>query len=142
VARNPFDLSIVTPAGSSFEGEVVSLVFPGEDGYIGVWARHAPMLSSMRPGILKVRPREMENLERHYAVGSGFAEVSDNKAILLVDSCESAEEIDLDRAQRALERAKQHLREAARDPDIDAEQAHLALERAEARIRAAYERGV
>ena len=68
--------------------------------------------------------------------------MSDNNSIILVDSCESASSIDLGRAEKALARAKEMLKEATHaDSVVDAERAHLALERAEARIQAAFLRG-
>jgi F-type H+-transporting ATPase subunit epsilon len=141
MAKTPYNLSIVTPAGTAFEGEVVSLVFPGEDGAIGVWAHHAPMLAAMRAGTLTVEEAGHAEVEKHFAVGSGFAEVSDNRATLLVDSCEAAQDIDVQRAKAAVERAKRRLAEATRDDSIDRERAQAALERAEARLKAGYTRG-
>lgn len=141
MAKTPYHLSIVTPAGTAFEGEVVSLVFPGEDGAIGVWAHHAPMLAAMRAGTLTVEEEGHAEVEKHFAVGSGFAEVSDNRATLLVDSCEAAQDIDVQRAKAAVERAKRRLSEAMHDDSIDRERAQAALERAEARLKAGYLRG-
>ena len=139
--KTPFQLRIVTPEGSRFYVKIVSLQFPGEDGLIGVWAHHAPMLASMRPGKLIVEEAGHTEVQKSFAVGSGFAEVSDNNAILLVDTCEAAEDIDVDRARAALERAKKLLAQAMNDRSIDAEAAQDAVDRAEARIRAAYTRG-
>ena len=141
MAKTPFHLSIVTPEGSSFDGEIVSLQFPGEDGLIGVWAHHAPMLASMRPGKLIFEEAGHAERQKTFAVGGGFAEVSDNNAMLLVDTCEAAEDIDVDRARAALERAKKLLAQAMSDDSIDAEAAQEAVDRAEARIRAGYTRG-
>ncbi len=141
MAKTPYHLSIVTPAGRSFEGEVVSLIFPGEDGAIGVWAHHAPMLAAMRAGTLSFEEAGHAEVEKHFAVGSGFAEVSDNRATLLVDSCEAAQDIDVERAKAALERAKSRLAEATRDDSIDRDRAQAALDRAEARLKAGYLRG-
>lgn len=141
MAKTPFHLSIVTPGGSSFEGEILSLQFPGEDGLIGVWAHHAAMLAAMKPGKLLLEESHQAEVAKTYAVGAGFAEVSDNSAILLVDTCEASGEIDVDRAKAALDRAKKFLAQASSDESIDEERARAALERAEARIAAAYTRG-
>ncbi len=141
MAKTPYHLSIVTPAGRAFEGEVTSLIFPGEDGAIGVWAHHAPMLAAMKPGTLQLEEADHAERIKTFAVGSGFAEVSDNNAILLVDTCEAAEDIDVERAKAAMERAKQRLAEAMRDEGIDRERAEAAMQRAQARLRAAYLRG-
>jgi F-type H+-transporting ATPase subunit epsilon len=141
MAKTPFQLSVVTPGGSGFDGPVVSVQFPGEDGLIGVWAHHAPMLASMRPGKLVIEEPNHPELLKTYAVGAGFAEVSDNNAILLADTCEAAEEIDVNRAKAALARAKERLAQAARDESIDADRAREAMERAQARLAAGYTRG-
>jgi len=141
MAKTPYHLSIVTPAGRAFEGEVTSLIFPAEDGSIGVWARHAPMLAVMKPGILHLEEEGHAEVEKAFAVGAGFVEVSDNNAILLADSCEATEDIDVERAKAAMERAKTRLAEATKDDSIDRERARLALERAEARLKAGYLRG-
>ena len=142
MAKTPFHLSIVTPEGSNFDGEIVSLQFPGEDGLIGVWAHHAAMLASRRPGKHVIEEPGHAEIYKAFAVGSGFAEVSDNNAMLLVDTCEAAEDIDVDRARAALERAKGLLAQAMTDGSIDAGEAQDAVDRAEARVEAAYTRGV
>ena len=141
MAKTPYHLSIVTPAGGVFEGEVTSLIFPGEDGAIGVWAHHAPMLAAMKPGTMILEEVEHTEVEKTFAVGAGFAEVSDNNAILLVDNCEAAEDIDVERAKAALERAKKRLAQAIGDDSIDRERAQAAMERAQARQKAGYLRG-
>ena len=141
MAKTPFHLSIVTPGGRSFDGEVVSLQLPGEDGLIGVWAHHAAMLASMRPGKLVIEEPNQSEVQKTYAVGAGFAEVSDNNAMLLADTCEASDDIDVDRAKASLARAKERLAQAAQDESIDEDRARAALERAEARIAAGYTRG-
>jgi F-type H+-transporting ATPase subunit epsilon len=78
----------------------------------------------------------------HYAVGAGFAEVSGGKMVLIVDTCELEDDIDAQRAERSLERAKELLRQALRGEEgVDLEAAQQMKERAEARIKVAYLRG-
>lgn len=142
MARKTYQLDIVTPEKTVYSGEVNSATLPGDGGYLGVWANHAPMVAALVPGSLTIHEGASEMPTALYAVGSGFAEVSENKMVLLVDCAEQAAEIDTVRAERALERAKQMLAKAlAGDPNIDADRARRARERAEARIHVAYLRG-
>ena len=140
MARPTYQLTIVTPEKNVFDGQVSSTTLPGQEGYLGVWAKHAPMVAALMPGVLTVYEGSSESPTREWAIGGGFAQVSDNKMILVVDSAEDEGEIDLARAQAALQRAKDHLREALTDKSIDAERAQAAKERAEARLQVAYTR--
>lgn len=128
-----FHLSVLTPQKSLIEEEVVSIVAPGSEGYLGVLAHHAPLITPLIPGKLTVKLPAGE--PEVYAISGGFLEVSDNKAVILADAIEPLHEIDPVRAQRALERAKERLRE--RDEKLDVARAEAALERAINRIRLA-----
>lgn len=141
MSTTPFSLSIVTPAKTVYEGHATSVTLPGADGYVGIWAHHAPMVVGMRPGVLRFNDVENQAVEKTYAIGSGFSEVSDNKVIVLADFAEADGEIDVDRARAALERAKKRLLESVKNQEIDPERAKDAISRAEARLKAAYERG-
>jgi len=141
VSRAIYQLSIVTPEHNVFEGEVNSTTLPGESGYLGVWAHHAPMVAALTPGVLTVHEGSSEQPTRSYAVGGGFAQVADNKMILIVDSAEDQGAIDPARAEAALKRAQDRLREALANPDIDVERAEASRQRAEARLKVAYTRG-
>mgnify|MGYP001818841275 FL=1 len=138
MARATYQLNIVTPEKSVFDGEVSSSTLPGESGYLGVWAHHAPMVAALIPGVLTVHEGASESPTREWAIGGGFAQVAENKMILIVDSAEDSGEIDVARSEAALARAKEHLREALTDKSIDAERAQAAKERAEARLKVAY----
>ena len=140
MARATYQLSIVTPEKSVFDGEVSSTTLPGQTGYLGVWAHHAPMVAALIPGVLTVYEGGSESPTREWAIGGGFAQVADNKMILIVDSAEDRGEIDVARAEAALHRAQDRLREALTDKSIDVERALAAKERAEARLRVAYVR--
>ena len=142
MARKTYPLSIVTPERTVYEGEVSSTVLPAETGYLGVWADHAPMVAALKPGMLTLYEGTSEQETAHYAIGAGFAEVSNNKMILAVDNCELEDDIDARRAERALERAKELLKRGLQgDKTIDGARAEAAMDRAEARLHVAYLRG-
>lgn len=141
MARATYQLSIVTPERSVFDGEVSSSTLPGQTGYLGVWAHHAPMVAALVPGTLTVYEGTSEQPTRILAVAGGFAQVADNRMILVVDAAEDQGQIDPARAESALQRAQVRLREALSDKTIDVERAEAALKRAEARLKVAYTRG-
>ena len=103
-----FKVIIVTPDRTAFEGEAVSATFPGSAGYLGVWANHAPLVAAVLPGLVTLRLDDAGN-EQKLAVGAGFLEISDNVVNLMTDTCELSSEIDVARAQKALERARARL---------------------------------
>jgi F-type H+-transporting ATPase subunit epsilon len=108
-AKKLFDLSLVTPDGPVFEGEVEMLVVPGADGEIGVLARHAPLIATLKAGSTRVYlDRESENV-KEYATGPGFFKVETDRAIALVDDAVSADDIDEARAREQLETAQREL---------------------------------
>jgi F-type H+-transporting ATPase subunit epsilon len=105
-----FRLTVVTPERPFFDGDCLSLVVPGTEGYLGVLTGHAPLLTALRPGEMKVTG--VENLpERVFALSGGFFEVSHNHATVLADAIEEPGAIDLSRAQEALKRATRRLTE-------------------------------
>lgn len=109
-----FELSLVTPDGPVFEGEVEMLVVPGAAGDIGVLARHAPLIATLRAGSTRVYlDRDSENV-REYATGPGFFKVETDRAIALVDDAVSADQIEEGRAREQLETAQRELEKVAR----------------------------
>ena len=84
----PFELSILTPEQSVFEGPVEYVQVPGSEGYLGVLAHHAALVTGMAPGKLTVR-RPGGQVETWQVTG-GFFEVSNNQATVLADSVEGA----------------------------------------------------
>lgn len=126
-------VNIVTPERVVFEAEAVSVTLPGSEGYLGIWANHAPLVTGLQPGVVTIRQDEAGNAQL-FACSGGFVEVSHNTVNIMTDSCELAREIDADRARAALERAKKRL--LSTDPVIDKERAMLARQRAEARLKA------
>ncbi len=128
---NLFNLEIVTPERVEFSGAVQSVTCPGVQGSFQVLHNHAPFLSSLDIGVVKVL--DGEGAEQLYAVSGGISQVFHNEMRVLADSAERADRIDLDRARRARERAEQRLRE--RDEAIDHERARTSLMRAINRIK-------
>ena len=106
-ARKTYDLSLVTPDGAVFEGEVEMVVVPGAAGEIGVLARHAPLVAMLKAGGIHVHVSEGEVHE--YATGPGFFKVEQDRAIALVDDAVDVKEVDPERARAQLEEAKAEL---------------------------------
>ena len=104
-----FDLSLVTPDGPAFEGEVEMIIVPGAAGEIGVLARHAPLIATLKAGSTRVYLNRSTNDVREFATGAGFFKVEQDRAIALVDDAIPAEEIDDARAREQLETAQREL---------------------------------
>ncbi|MFN8224043.1 MAG: ATP synthase F1 subunit epsilon [Gaiellales bacterium] len=102
-----FDVSLVTPEGPVYEGEARMLIVPGAAGDIGVLARHAPLVATLRAGSTRVHLGGTEVLE--FATGPGFFKVETDRALALVDDAVAVAEIDDARAQAQLEAAKAEL---------------------------------
>jgi F-type H+-transporting ATPase subunit epsilon len=118
--RRTFDLSLVTPEGAAFEGEVEMLIVPGAAGEIGVLARHAPLVATLRAGGTRIYlDREREEI-REFATGPGFFKVEQDRALALVDDAVDARQIDPDRARQQLEEAEAELERVERgESDAD-----------------------
>lgn len=129
-----FKVVIVTPDRTAFEGDAVAATIPGQEGYLGVWANHAPLVAGVSPGVVTLRTDDAGS-ETTLAVGAGFVEISNNVVNLMTDTCELAGEIDMARAQKALERARQRLVHV--EEHLDRERARLAQARAQARLKVA-----
>lgn len=117
----------------------VSLVqVPSASGILGILPRHAPLMAVIVPGEVMVRKDGVE--DRYFAVGGGFMEVRPDKVILLARSGESAEEIDLTRAQEARKRAEELLASGAPDSAERRQAMELALRRSSVRLKVAERR--
>jgi F-type H+-transporting ATPase subunit epsilon len=101
-----FSVSVVTPDGAAYEGEAEMIVVPGAAGEIGVLARHAPLIATLKAGSTRVHTGD-EVLE--YATGPGFFQVLQDRAIALVDDAVRAVEVDDARAREQLEAARAEL---------------------------------
>ena len=106
-AHPTFSVSLVTPDGAAFEGEAEMIIVPGASGEIGVLARHAPLVATLKAGSTRVHLGGTEILE--FATGPGFFKVETDKALALVDDAVNVKEIDDARATAQLEAAKEEL---------------------------------
>ena len=105
--RKEFSVSLVTPDGAAFEGDAEMIIVPGAAGEIGVLARHAPLIATLKAGSTRVHVSSSEVLE--FATGPGFFQVLQDRAIALVDAAVKADEIDDARAREQLEAATAEL---------------------------------
>lgn len=127
-------LEVVTPEKILASQEVDLVMAPGTDGEFGILPEHIHFLSGIIPGELRFDDGDKKE---YMAVTSGFAEVSNNRVSILVDSAEKAVDIDIERAQRAMERAKERLEKQREAEDVDFLRAETALRRAISRIKVA-----
>ncbi len=127
-------LEVVTPEKVMVSQEVDIVVAPGSLGEFGVLEGHVPFLSGIVPGELRYSSGSQTE---HFVVTTGFAEVSENRVSILVDAAEKAAEIDVERARKAMERAKERLARERSAEDIDFARAEAALKRAIIRMRVA-----
>ena len=131
MADKSFKLEIVTPKQILFSGEVTSFTAPGVLGGFQVLKSHAPLLSNISIGEVKLI--DVEGAELRFATSGGVVEVRDNKVILLAETAERSNEIDVERAEAARDRARKRL--AKKSAEVDADRARLALFRALNRLK-------
>ena len=120
--RREFSVSVVTPDGPAYEGDAQMIIVPGAAGEIGVLARHAPLIATLKAGSTRVHLSETEILE--FATGPGFFQVLQDRAIALVDDAVEAAKIDHVRAQEQLEAAQAEL-EAIEQGESTADRWHV-----------------
>jgi F-type H+-transporting ATPase subunit epsilon len=125
-------LTIVTPERSLVNEQVDELQLPGAEGYLGVLPGHAPLFTELKVGELSYRKGTNWT---SLVVAWGFAEVFQDQVRVLAETAERAQEIDLERARRAKERAEERLKQGGSDVDYD--RARIALQRALIRIQVA-----
>jgi F-type H+-transporting ATPase subunit epsilon len=131
------ELVIVTPEKQLLRETVADVQMPGENGYLGILPGHAPLMTELGIGELSYRDTSGKE-STPIAIIRGFAEVLPDRATILAETAERAEEIDLQRAKEALARAQTRL--ASSDPNIDWDRASVALQRALIRIQVATKR--
>lgn len=127
----PMQCDIVTQERTVFSEEVDAVNLPSPEGRMGILPNHMVMLTALTFGEVVVR-RGGE--EEYFAIGGGFAEILPHKVTILADSAEYAEEIDVDRAQRAREKAERAMREGVVVDSASYAQIEAALRRAQVRI--------
>jgi F-type H+-transporting ATPase subunit epsilon len=124
------NIEIIAPSKVTFSGGAKSITIPGTQGSFQVLFNHAPIMSTFEIGLVKVNIDNNNTL--FFATGGGTIEVNKNKVLVLADSLEEVASIDVERAGRALERAKKRIEE--KSPGTDLDRAQLALKRAINRI--------
>lgn len=111
----PIQCDIITQERIVFSGEVDSVNLPGVDGRMGILPHHSSLLTMLDFGEVLVR---VGGREEYYAIGGGFLEVQPDRITILADTAEQADEIDLERAERARQRAEEVMRTGVKDdPD-------------------------
>lgn len=128
---NLFELKVVTPERTFFEGKVSMVEFNTTEGEIGIYKGHIPLTVIVDPGILTINTEEGP---RNAALHAGFAEILPEKVTILAELVEWPSEIDASRAERAKERAENRL--ANKGPDLDEVRATIALKKAICRLNA------
>ncbi|MFN2520177.1 MAG: F0F1 ATP synthase subunit epsilon [Candidatus Limnocylindria bacterium] len=126
----PLRLEVLTPEGSILDEDVDMVIAPGSEGELGILPHHAPLLTALGRGELRVK---QGGSEEALAVFGGFMDVRGDRVIVLTDAAERAEEIDEQRAQAARDQAHQALQTA--QSTADEQRARAALQRAMVRLR-------
>ena len=126
---NKFLLKIITPDRIFYEGEASMVEFNTTEGEIGIYKEHVPTTVIIAPGILTITE---ENEQKQAALHAGFVEILQDKVTIMAEIVEWPDEIDLERAQEALQRAQERL--VSKTPEPDIARAETALHRAVARI--------
>ena len=129
MAEGKLLLEIVTPQGLIFSDEVDEVTATGSEGEFGVLPGHVPFVTTLKIGMLTCKKG---NESKYFFVNWGYAEVGHEKVMILADSAEKSEEIDLERAMAARKRAEERLKHAE---NVDFTRAESALERAVARAQ-------
>ena len=129
-------LEIVTPERQVFSEQVDSVVCPGIEGELGVLPHHAPLLTTLGVGELRIR-RGGE--EEFFAIAGGFLQVRPDKVVVMAETADMASEIDLEKAQEARREAERAL-ESGYSEGVDLSIARAALQQALLRIRVAERR--
>jgi F-type H+-transporting ATPase subunit epsilon len=133
-----FEVSLVTPEGAAFEGEIEMLIVPGDAGEIGVLARHAPLVAMLKAGSTRIYRNRASDDVIEFATGPGFFKVEQDRALALVDDAVDAREIDSARAQEQLETARAELeRVEAGESEADRWQLEQRIRHAENQLEVA-----
>jgi F-type H+-transporting ATPase subunit epsilon len=129
-----YPLRVVSVERSLYEGDVEFIIANGADGELGVLARHAPLMTILKPGPLRIQ-ETIGGPEELLFVGGGFLEVLPDRVTVLADVAEHADEISIEKAEEARRRAQERL--AGTLTTAEESEFQLALAMAEARLRLA-----
>ena len=131
----PIHLEIVTVERKVYSEDVDMVIAPGSEGELGILPNHAPLLTRLNEGVLRVK-RGGE--EEAFAIGGGLMEVLPTKVIVLADAAERSDEIDVARAETARQRAEELIKQRPAGVELDA--ALAALRRSQVRLKVAQRR--
>jgi len=132
--RKRLGVRLLTPEGPLFDDVAYMVIAPSIEGEVGILPRHTPFIAFLRPG--EVRLKLTDDTEEIYATSEGYVSVEEDRVLILTEQAERAEEIDVERARAALERAEAALAEAG-DDEVKRVAAESARRRAENRLRVA-----
>jgi len=132
----PIHLEIVTPEKRAYDDDVDAVVLPGSEGELGILPHHAPLLSMLGAGELRIRKG---GTEESFAIVGGFVQVRPDRIVVMAETADLAAEIDLERAEEARRDAERALEAGFVEP-ADIAQARAALQAALVRIRVAERR--
>ena len=132
----PLRLEIVTPEREAYSDDVDAVICPGTEGEIGVLPHHAPLLSTLGLGELRIRKG---GTEEAFAIAGGFLQVRPDKVVVMAELADLASEIDLEAAEAARREAERAIQQGFEEP-ADLARARAAMERALLRIRVAERR--
>ncbi|MDZ7295495.1 MAG: F0F1 ATP synthase subunit epsilon [candidate division KSB1 bacterium] len=129
----PVRVNIITQERVAYSGDVDMVIAPGADGVLGILPHHAPLMTALVPGELRLKRGAEEEI---FAIGGGFMEVLPDRVTVLADSAERAEEIDIARAEAARRRAEARLH-GRTEEQVDFARAEASLRRAMVRLKVA-----
>ena len=129
MADKTFNLQIISPTRIFFDGEVDMVEMKTTEGEIGVLAGHIPLTAILEPGVLRIKQDEST---KEAALHDGFVEIRKDRVTVLAESCEWPDEIDVERASEAKERAERRIKSGK--SEVDMLRAELALKKALTRI--------
>ncbi|MCC6145152.1 MAG: ATP synthase F1 subunit epsilon [Candidatus Hydrogenedentes bacterium] len=130
-------IKFYAPERAALEFDAAEIVVPGGEGVFTVMPGHTPLLSTILPGVVVVY--DAQDNQQFYAVAGGFCEVRDDQVTLLATAYEPGEQVEVPRAEQALERAEIRLKKP--EPGLDIQRAELAIARARARLHASRREG-
>lgn len=130
---NLLNIEIVSPEKNVFQGTAKVLTVPGVEGLFQVLNMHAPMISMFETGVITIEDEKGEKI--NFSTRGGVLEVKDNKVVVLADTAEAKGSIDVERAERAMQRAEERLKAGGKG--IDRERAKFSIQRAKIRLKVA-----